>query len=54
MADADNHFTRGIQRLTKIDIAIRGTFGLTDERIFDYPWIYAGLRDAEVLRLREY
>ncbi len=39
--DADNHFTRGIQRLTKIDIGEPRHLRLTDDRIFDYPWIYA-------------
>jgi len=58
--DADNHFTRGIQRLTKIDVGDPRHLRLTDERIFDYPWIYAtqtgwwGLSDAEIVRLREY
>ena len=58
--DADNHFTRGIQRLTRIDIGDPRHLRLTDERIFDYPWIYAtqtrwwGLSDPEVARLREY
>ena len=58
--DADNHFTRGIQRLTKIDIGDPRHLRLTDDRIFDYPWIYAtqtgwwGLSDRETARLREY
>jgi Domain of unknown function (DUF4159) len=58
--DADNHFTRGIQRLTKIDTGDPRHLRLTDDRIFDYPWIYAtqtgwwGLSDAETARLREY
>src|SRR6185503_5633281 len=58
--DADNHFTRGIQRLTRIDVGDPRHLRLTDDRLFDYPWIYAtqtgwwGLSDAETLRLREY
>ena len=58
--DADNHFTRGIQRLTKIDVGDPRHMRLTDDRIFDYPWIYAtqtgwwGLSDRETTRLREY
>jgi hypothetical protein len=58
--DADNHFTRGIQRLTKIDTGDPRHLRLMDDRIFDYPWIYAtqtgwwGLSDAETKRLREY
>ncbi len=58
--DADNHFTTGIQRLTRIDAGDPRHLRLTDDRIFDYPWIYAtqtgwwGLSDAETDRLREY
>ena len=58
--DADNHFTAGIERLTRIDIGDPRHLRLTDERLFDYPWIYAtqtgwwGLSDLEVVRLREY
>jgi len=58
--DADNHFTLGIQRLTKIDTGDPRHFRLTDDRLFDYPWIYAtqtgwwDLSDQETARLREY
>jgi hypothetical protein len=58
--DADNHFTRGIERLTRIDIGDPRHLRLGDDRLFDYPWIYAtqtgwwGLSDAEIARLREY
>ena len=51
--DADNHFTTGIQRLTRIDTGDPRHFRLTDDRLFDYPWIYAtqtawwNLSDAE-------
>ncbi len=57
---ADNHFTMGIERLTRIDIGDPRHFRLTDNRIFEYPWIYAtqagwwDLSDAETTRLREY
>jgi len=57
---ADNHFTTGIQRLTRIDTGDPRHLRLTDDRLFDYPWIYAtqtgwwGLSDAETARLREY
>jgi len=57
---ADNHFTTGIQRLTRIDAGDPRHLRLTDDRIFDYPWIYAtqtgwwGLSDVECARLREY
>jgi hypothetical protein len=57
---AENHFTIGLQRLTRIDSGDPRHLRLTDDRIFDYPWIYAtqtgwwGLTDAETSRLREY
>jgi hypothetical protein len=58
--DADNHFSFGIQRLTRLQVGEPVHVGLTDERLFNYPWIYAtqvgfwDLTDAEVLKLREY
>jgi hypothetical protein len=58
--DADNHFTAGIQRLTRIDTGDPRHVKLTDDNLFDYPWIYAtqtgwwALSDVEVARLREY
>jgi hypothetical protein len=58
--DADDHFTAGIQRLTRLDVGDPRHVSLLDDRLFDYPWIYAtqtgywDLSDAEVLRLREY
>ena len=57
---ADNHFTRGIGRLTRIDTGDPRHHRLTDDQIFDYPWMYAtqtgwwGLSDAETKRLGEY
>ena len=57
---ADNHFTIGIERLTRIDTGDPRHLRLTDPHLFDYPWIYAtqtgwwGLTDAEIARLREY
>jgi hypothetical protein len=57
---ADNHFSAGLQRLTHIDVGDPRHLRLTDDRLFDYPWIYAtqtgwwGLDDAETARLREY
>jgi hypothetical protein len=57
---ADNHFTMGIQRLTRIDTGDPRHVRLTDDQLFDYPWIYAtqtgwwDLTDAETDRLREY
>ena len=57
---ADNHFTSGVARLTRIETGDPRHLRLTDDRLFDYPWIYAtqtgwwGLSDAETARLREY
>jgi hypothetical protein len=57
---ADNHFTLGIGRLTRIDTGDPRHLRLTDPKLFDYPWIYAtqtgwwNLSDAETARLREY
>lgn len=57
---ADNHFTKGVGRLTRIDTGEPRHVRLTDPHLFDYPWIYAtqagwwGLSDAETARLREY
>ncbi len=58
--DADNHFTMGVQRLTRIDAGDPRHMRLTDDRLFNYPWIYAtqtgwwDLSEAETSRLREY
>jgi hypothetical protein len=58
--DADDHFTLGIQRLTRIDTGDPRHLRLTDDHLFDYPWVYAtqtgwwGLTEAETARLREY
>ena len=57
---ADNHFTLGVRRLTRVDAGDPRHVRLTDDSLFSYPWIYAtqtgwwGLSDAETLRLREY
>jgi len=58
--EADIHFAQGIRRLTRIDVGEPLHLPLTDERIFNYPWIYAtqvgfwDLSEAELSRLREY
>jgi len=58
--DADEHFTKGVQRLTRVDAGDPQHVSLTDEKLFDYPWIYATqtgywqLSDAETTQLREY
>jgi hypothetical protein len=66
-ADAEFHLMQGIERLTRVDAAavdLEGNGGrlitLTDERVFDYPWLYAVevgqwyLDDEEAALLREY
>jgi len=58
--DADNHFSFGLQRLTRLNIGEPRHVSLLDDQLFDYPWIYltqAGyidLSNAEVLKLRDY
>jgi len=58
--EADAHFTQGVQRLTRIHIGDPHHLPLTDDRIFDFPWLYStqngywDLRENETRRLREY
>jgi hypothetical protein len=58
--DADDHFSQGVQRLTRIVTGDPRHMRFTDEHLFDYPWVYAtqtgwwNLSDAETARLREY
>jgi hypothetical protein len=58
--DADEHFTKGVQRLTRIDAGNPQHVSLKDEKLFDYPWIsatqtgYWNLSDQETSQLREY
>jgi len=58
--DSDEHFTTGVQRLTRVQVGEPRHMRLTDDRLFDHPWLYAtqtgwwDLTDAEVSRLREY
>lgn len=58
---AEFHFTRGIRRLTGIDVADDSQhLELTDDDIFDYPWLFIQqvgtwyLSDEEIRRMREY
>lgn len=57
---AEIHFAQGIRRLTRLDIGEWRHLRITDDRIFEYPWVYAtqvgywDLSDAETARLREY
>src|SRR3954465_3662395 len=58
--DSDEHFTMGVQRLTRVDIGEPEHFGLKDDRLWDHPFLYAtqtgywGLSPTEIARLREY
>lgn len=58
--DAEQHFFLGVSRLTRLEIGEPVTIQLTDERLFDFPWLYATqvgywtLSDEEVAHLREY
>lgn len=57
---AENHFTAGLRRLTRIDAGNPRHLRLTDAKLWDYPWLYAtqtgwwSLSEEEVRRLREY
>ena len=59
--DAEEHFTRGVERLTRIEVADYDRI-LTplDDDPFDYPWIYAVevgywyLDDREAAHIRDY
>jgi hypothetical protein len=59
--EAEYHFRQGVRRLTRIDMADDSRhIELTDDALFDYPWLFAqqvgrwSLSDAETSRLREY
>lgn len=59
--DAEIHVIQGIRRLTRVSTADDSIhLRLTDDRIFDYPWLFAqqvgtwSLSDVEASRLREY
>jgi hypothetical protein len=58
---AEQHFSEGVSRLTRIELDREPRIlTLTDDRLFDYPWLYAVevghwyLSDIEAERLREY
>ena len=59
--EAEYHFLNGVSRLTIVDTGEQSRMlRLTDDNIFDYPWLYAvevgrwHLDDHEAARLREY
>lgn len=58
---AEFHFTRGLRRLTNVDVADDSRhLELTDPEIFDYPWLFVQQvghwqpGDREIAALREY
>ncbi len=58
--EAEQHFSHNLQRLTRIATGEPVVVQLTDDRLFEYPWLYAtqtgywDLDDEEVAHLREY
>ncbi len=59
--DAERYLLGGVRRLTRIDAADEGLYlSVMDERLFDYPWLYAvevggwSLNEMEAARLRDY
>ena len=59
--EAEYHFTKAVTRLTRLDIGEQSRMlEVTDDAIFDYPWLYAVevgrwyLDEHEAARLREY
>src|SRR3954468_8095858 len=39
--DSDQHFPTGVARLSRIAIGEPRHFRLTDDRLYDHPWLYA-------------
>ena len=60
MPEAEVHFSKGIERMTRVHVGDCRHTPLTDDGVFNYPWIYAtqvgwwDLSDAETERLRKY
>jgi Domain of unknown function (DUF4159) len=58
--EADEHFSIGVKRLTRIDVGAPRTLAIADDSLYDHPWIYltqAGywsMPESDVPRLREY
>jgi hypothetical protein len=58
--DSDEHFTMGVRRLTRVAIGEPLHFPVTDDQLWDNPWLYVtqsgwwNLTPAEIARLREY
>jgi hypothetical protein len=58
--DCEEHFTIGVRRLTRLNIGEPRHFPLTDDQLWDHPWLYVtqsgwwNLSKLETDRLREY
>lgn len=59
--DAERYLLGGLRRLTRINVANDGIYlSVMDDRLFDYPWLYAvevggwELNEIEAARLRDY
>src|SRR5690606_15779532 len=58
--EAEIHFREAVERLTRVEFGEPNIVHLRDDRLFDYPWLYAVevgqwyLDDAEAAQLREY
>ncbi len=57
---AEAHLLVSVKRYTRVNVGEPVSLRLTDDSIFDYPWLYAtqvgywDLSDEEIARLREY
>jgi len=58
--EAEEYFLPNLQRMTRIAVGEPVQVRLTDENLFEYPWLYAtqtgdwDLDDEEIARLRQY
>jgi hypothetical protein len=58
--EAERYFLPNLQRMTRINVGEPVQVRLTDEDLFEYPWLYAtqtgdwDLNEEEVTQLREY
>lgn len=59
--EAEQHFSRGLTRLTRIDVAPEGVLvRMSSKEVFDYPWLYVvevgslSFSEDEAAMLREY
>jgi len=58
--EAEEHFLKNLVRLTRVTAGEPAVLRLTDDALFDHPWLYAtqvgywDLSDEECARLREY